>query len=263
MFSILLFCLESCAQINGKERLYTYDKFRTQHLEYRDSLFIFYTIQKWHDSNFDVYENLSKMYRATNDQIQYFNGGVFYSPDKLKIIIWEVEQNPNAASIKKYTGNPLNDKICPQGKDTVYGSAPIIGFRKDTSDVWIIYPFGNQLVGCYYTQEEVINVLGQYYFEKMKGHAMWRLMQTGPEAGKNVLSPYGYNLQDEDFWDKCWLWEKDTIAGNGLYPFQIRGYDAVGYNEKIGYGYNEKYQANPIKLPIIEYPKEILALYGK
>jgi hypothetical protein len=88
----------------------------------------------------------------------------------------------------------------------------------------------------------------------MKGHAMWRLMQSGPQKGKEVLSPYGYNLQDEGFWDKCWLWEKDTIRSNGLYPFQVNGYSYV-------HSYGDEMRADTFKLPKIKYPDSILKLY--
>ena len=263
LFFILLFCLESCAQING--RVDTYNKYRTQYIDNRDSILLMATIIGWNKIHWDIYGGDQRIYKIDDSDIHYYIGGVFYSPDKLKVIIWLGTKEPNAESRKVYNKNSNEvNKLCPSCNcDTIYGMSAIIGYRINKNDIWNFYPFKNQIVECSKRYDYCLNVMGQYYFEKMKGHAMWRLVQTGPEAGKNVLSPYGYNLQDDGFWDKCWLWEKETITCKGLYPFQKNGYSILGANEKIGYENNENIRADSLKPPKIEYPKEILALYGK
>ncbi|MEO6833364.1 MAG: hypothetical protein ABI378_12520 [Chitinophagaceae bacterium] len=259
LFQVLLYItvafLQSCGQTK-KPNLEMYELYRTQHLEYRDSLFVFYTIQRWNDSNFDVFENLSKMYKTTNNSIMYFNDGSFYSPDKLKLIVWEGERIPNSATIIKYSPDSLSNRMCPSSGDTVYNIRVLIGFRPDTNSIWNLFPLNNELVGCFESRKVSINIMGQYYFNKMKDHTMWRLMQSGQYKGEEVSTPYGYNLQDKGFWNKCWLWEKDTITADGLYPFQKKGYNYIGY------GSNGKLRAIPVEPPKISYPRYILNMYG-
>src|SRR5690606_12740205 len=114
-------CLHSCGQVRNELGVETYDQYRTQKIEYRDSLLVFYTIKAWNDSNWYVFEDVSRMSKATNDQIEYFNGGVFYSPDRLKMIVWVGEKTPNAETWAEYNKEkPSANRICPQGKDTFY-----------------------------------------------------------------------------------------------------------------------------------------------
>lgn len=63
-------------------------------------------------------------------------------------------------------------------------------------------------------------------------------------------------MHDEEFWNKCWLFQKDTVGSFGLYPFQVKGYRYVG--EPC-----TKESADPYNPPIIEYPDEILKLYER
>ena len=83
---------------------------------------------------------------------------------------------------------------------------------------------------------------------------MYKMMQSGERKGHKELQAFGYNLQENDFWDKCWIFQKDTVGSYGLYPFQIKGYNYIG--DKCTQKCAEPY--NPPKLI---YPKEILKLY--
>lgn len=261
LYLCLFTCLQSCGQAgynsrNKNTKIETYDKYRTQHLEYRDSLLVFHIAQEWGLKNVYPFEDFSKMNQITNAAVTYFLGGSFYSPDRLKMMVWVGEKLPNAKNLTMYNKQDTSlNRICPTSGDTVYNMVALIGIRIDTSKLWEFYPFTNQTVYCFDSPEEVINIMGQYYFEKMKSHTMWRLMQSGMQKGEEVSTPYAYNLQDEGFWEKCWLWEKDTITSDGLYPFQKKGYS------HIGFGGNTKMRADPVSPPKIEYPDYILKLY--
>lgn len=252
IFCLLLFSLQSCGQPNNK--METYDQFRTQQIEQRDSLFILHTVKEWAKHNWYTFEDYSKMYKMTNAQVDYFFGGIFYSPDTMKILVWLGQKKPNAAAIEIHNYKPEINKLCPNGREIVYSMTAVIGIRDSTNRVWKLYPFNQQQATCYDSKDKVINVLGQYYFNQMKKHQMYRMMQSGKNKGHKVLQAYGYNLQDNDFWDKCWLFQKDTVGSYGLYPFQIKGYDYVGdpCSQKC---------AEPYKPPLVDYPEEILKLY--
>ncbi len=232
----------------------TYDHLRTQQIEPRDSLFILHTVREWGKRNWFSWGVRSDMYKITSEEIEYFISSTFYSPDKKRILVWVGVKEPNAATIEKYSDNPEVNKICPNGKDVIYSLSSLIGMRDSIDQTWKLYPFDQQQAVCCSSKETAINILGQYYFENMKNHQMYRMMQSGKRKGHKKLQTYGYNLQDKDFWDKCWLFQKDTVGSYGLYPFQIKGYDYIGdkCTQKC---------AEPYKPPLVDYPEEILKLY--
>ena len=232
----------------------TYDQFRTQQIESRDSLFILYTVKEWGKKDWYSWGVRSDMYKITSDEIEYFIGGTFYNLNKTMILIWVGEKKPNAASLEMTRSKPELNRICPTGGDTIYNLSALIGTRDSVNKTWNLYPFDQQTAGCFDSKDKVLNVLGQYYFGQMKTHQMYRMMQSGRRKGHKELQAYGYNLQDKGFWDKCWLFQKDTVGSYDLYPFQIKGYDYIG--DKCTQKCAEPY--NP---PIIDYPEEILKLY--
>lgn len=252
---LLTVCLQSCGQINNSG-LETYDHLRSQQIEPRDSLFVLYTVKEWAKHNWYTFRDYSKMYNMTNDQIEYFFGGVFYSPDKKKILVWLGQKKPNATTIKTYSEISEVNKLCPNGESIVYSMTALIGIRDSLNQIWSLYPFDQQQAVCYESKEEAINVLAQYYFSQMKGHQMYRMIQSGERKGHKELEAYGYNLQDKDFWDKCWLFQKDTVGSYGLFPFQIKGYNYKGdeCTQKC---------AEPFEPPVVIYPEKILELYQK
>lgn len=255
LFGFLQFALMGCSQSN--KPIETYDHFRTQKLEVRDSLFVLHTVKEWSKIGWQTYINYSEIYNMTNDQIEYFFGGAFYSPDRLKMMIWIGDIMPNAKTIEIYNKEDLEtNRICPYTTDTIYSMSALIGCRDSVNQIWKLYPFDQQSAVCYPNKEGTINILGKYYFTEMKGHQMFRLMQSGEFKGRTKLQVYGYNLQEKDFWTNCWLFEKDTVGSNGLYPFQIYGYR---YFDKAAI----KKKAVPYDPPIVTYPKEILDLYRK
>lgn len=284
---LLLLGLQSCGQTSSK--METYDQFRKQQIDLRDSMFILHTIKEWSKKNWYSFQDYSQMYEMTNEQIEYFLGGVFYSPDKKKILVWIGQKKPNAATKEIYDkDNSEVNKLCPNGKEFVYSMTALIGIRDSLNQIWSIYPFNQQQATCYDSKDKVINVLGQYYFEKMQTHQMYRIIQYGKKKGHKELQAYGYNLQDTYFWDNCWLWQKDTVGSYGLYPFQIKGYDCDNGNYQIisnTYPDQKKEETNgeyiarhgriirkplrenlkdcaePYKPPVVDYPEKILKLY--
>lgn len=248
---ILLIIFLSCTNSNKIE---TYDNLRSQQIEQRDSLFILYTVKEWGKKMFYSWAVRTDIYNMTFDDIDYFIAGTFYSPNKKILLVWVGKKMPNVSTIKSYSENKSVNMLCPEGSDTVYSLTALIGLRDNINQIWRLYPFDQQSAGCFDKKEKVINILGQYYFTKMKNHEMYRIMQEGKRKGHKELQAYGYNLQDSDFWNNCWLFKKDTVGSYGLYPFQIKGYNYNG--DKC-----TKDCAEPYNLPVIDYPEYILKLY--
>lgn len=249
---LLLVSLQNCGQRDTK--METYDHFRMQRIEARDSIFVVYTVKEWHKKDWWTYHDYSRMYKMTNDDIEYFIGGAFYSPDKRKIIVWIGEKLPNATSLEMTRPKPEYNRICPTEGDTIYRLDALIGIRDSINQLWKLYPLELKMAICCVSKEQAISILGKYFFVQMKYHKMARMIQSGEKKGELESVPLGYNLQDKDFWDKCWLFQKDTVGSYGLYPFQIYGYDYRGRKKCIKC-------ADPFNPPAIDYPEEILKLY--
>lgn len=249
----LLFFFEACKSFdkNGDEN---FRQYRTQRIEQRDSLFIMYTVNAWSDTVFDIYRAdtaLFKTYPRT-----YFVASAFYSPDKKKMIVWIGNKFLNVIDTTyRKSSKKLDDyKLCYGGPDTVYNMSSLICYRPDTNSSWNVFPLDNERADCCGSEYVAISILDQYYFREMKNHQMWYIPQVGSQKGMRVGKEYGYNLQDIDFWDKCWLWERDTVGSDGLYPFE------EDYNF---YGKPCIKCAKRMETPHVVYPKEILDLYKK
>ena len=218
----------------------------------RDSVSIFYTIKKWHSLNYGQYHNLEDYYESSNDDITYYIGGVFYSPDKLKALLWVGEKNKNA-----YIKGIVNrEKICNTTQDYYYSMHAIIGLRDDTNKMWKIYPFDKYIISCANSEEETKTNFAKYYFSDFSKEEMIFVEQSGKNKGKIVFKKHGYSILDRKFWEKCWLFQKDTVGSNGLYSFEIKEYSNLHSVEDRCINCAEK-----IDLPIVEYPKQIIELY--
>jgi hypothetical protein len=255
IYCLLLMSLQSCSQTsNHNIKIETYDQFRIQRIEPRDSLFILHTVKEWGKKMWYTWAVRTDMYKMDYKDVDYFLSGTFYSPDKKKVLVWVGEKIPNAPSLEMTRSPEKLNKVCPTGGDTVFSLSALIGIRDSVNQIWKLYPFDQQAAGCFNSKDKVINILGQYYFEQMKTHQMYRMLQVGTRKGHLELEAYGYNLHDKDFWDKCWLFQKDTVGSYGLYPFQIKKYNYNG--DKCTQKCAESYLP-----PQVSYPEEILKLY--
>jgi hypothetical protein len=303
LFSSAVFIYVKSCTVSKQDKVEMYGNIRTQKLEYRDSLFIMHTIKQWVDSDSPGFHNFSQYWNLKHEQVQYSFGGVFYSPDKKKIVAWIIDKAPNATwrneidtvsfyyPPKKtliYKGKDkefdslykehihsidTNNKECPDNalKDTLYGARSIIGFRDDTNSIWNLYPLGIFSVECCLSRQSAFYSMSQYYFYKMRTHAVYwvnkKNVNTIKYNGKfepqsadkemksidslngtqdDVLEDFGYNLQDKDFWNRSLLWEKGARV-KGYYLFQLNGNGGTAIDQ--------------IHLPKINYPDSILKLY--
>jgi len=265
-FTLILFILlnvVACINKNDTNGVTYSNKISFQTTEYRDSIFILYTVKEWGKLNWQYFEDYSRMYKITNDNVEYFISRVFYNEDKKKMIGWIGEKVPNAETIVKYSNEAKNNRICPLAGDTVYHLWSVIGLRDSTNQIWKIYPLQQVKLTCFKSKENAINQLEDYFFNKMKedaenvskkyldknygGKVRYDLERKTIELGygdKNselIDKNYGYNLNDKYFWEKSLLWQKGATI-KGFYNFQLFGMDSL-------------------KLPAISYPDSILQLY--
>jgi len=254
LISISSLQLQSCGQTDSSKSNVISNQIHKQRIDYADSLLVIKTLKEWSNLNWWTFQDCSLEYKMTNESVEYFVERVFYDSEKKKMMVWYGEKTPNAKTIESYSDDERMNRMCPTGGDTVYFMSALIGFRESAHQIWNLYPFENQSVACSPNRETAVNIMEQYYFAKMKDHPMWRIIQEGNKKGESELKAYDYNIQDEDFWSKCWLWEKDTIGAKGLYPFQVERYT----NTK---GQKCNYCAKPFDVPKIKYPEEILKLY--
>jgi hypothetical protein len=245
---------QQCCRFQDAADLDLYERYRNEPYELRDSLYILHTIKELSNLNWYTFADYSLMYEMTNKEVQYSVLDIFYSPDKTKIVAWIVEKLPNARTSEIY--NPDKDhvnKICPHGADTIYNMTALIGYRDTPESVWNLYPFNLQQVVCFSDLSVGISIMGQYYFSKMKDHEMIRVDQSSENRGMFILERHGYNLQDKDFWTKCWIWQRDTVGSTNLYPFQVKNYNGYQFCNKC---------AIPLDPPQIIYPNEIRDLFN-
>jgi hypothetical protein len=253
---LLLLSVQSCWANTKNSKMKASDEFISQKIEYKDSLFILHTVKEWAKKNWYTFEDYSKMYKITNEQVEYFIGGVFYSPDKKRILALVGQKVPNAATIKIYNKeNSEVNKLCPRGPDTIYILSAVIGVRENINQIWKLYPFNQKQATCFGSKEKTIDILNQYFCYEMKTDQMYGITQTGRKKGQKELQAFGYNIQDKGFWDKCWLFQKDTVGSYGLYPFQIKAYSYKGIK-------CDSKCAQPFNPPEITYPEEIRKLFN-
>lgn len=249
---MMLYAFQACGQ--PEEKFGKYDEYLRQRMAYRDSLYILHTVKEWGKVIWDSWGIRTDMYNLRNEDVEYYVGGTFYSPDSTKIIVWIGMKEPNASTIEKYSSDKESNRICPNAGDTVYSLSAVIGSRRTNRDLWEIYPFDQQQAVCCTSKETSIKILSEYYFKEMKSHKMYRIMQTGERMGHKELEAFGYNLQETDFWKRCWLFQIDSIGSYNKYPFQLSGYNY--YGEKC-----TEECAVPYNTPKITYPKFILELF--
>ncbi len=229
----------SCQGQNKK--IETYGDIPVQHLERRDSLFMVYTINQYILKKFSVYGSYNH-YGINNVDIQI--GRIFYDSNKSKIVCWVIVKVKNNKS----------DCHIPIS----YSGTGLIGFKDSITHLWKLFPFLNKQAICFNTSTEVLNELAQYYFGKMKHTERYKIVQNSSNKGKYEYKEYGYNLQDNGFWTKCWLWQKDTVGTYNLYPFEVNFYGS-GYYADTTYVCNKC--AYPFEVPTIVYPDFILKMY--
>ena len=264
---LFLFIISSCER---KTKPYNYKSIPKQRIEYRDSLFILYTLNNFYKNDWESFRDDSKFYRIDTTKIQYLIERIFYSPDKKKMLVWVITKTPNGPSSEKYSSNPKNNYLCPNSAKIVYDLHALVGFRESKNEKWKIYPYDNLIVVCSNSISEAVELFKKYYFEQMKDHSEYLNKKFldknyggairydledetikdgyGDKNASVILKNYGYNLQDKDFWTKSLIWQKGARIP-GLYNFQTTG--NVTPDEK-------NVELYP---PKIVYPNSILKLY--
>jgi len=201
------------------------NEYCTQKIEPRDSLYINYTVKYWRNSGggFHYWGNMEELYWINNDDIKPYVSAVFYGKDKKKMVFWLGEKMPNAFTRKHYRpdGDTTKDRLIPLGwVNFDYCITPMIGFRDSINQPWTISTLPGINASGNFSKEMADRAMAQFCFIDFKNLENHYVTQGGPHKGVIIWKKNGYNVQDTDFFEKCPLWEKDTVGADGLYPFQ-------------------------------------------
>ncbi len=225
-----------------------------QVLDSRDSIYILFTVKALSDSDWNKFTNYSKMYDLKNEQIEFSIEKIFYNKNRTKMIAWVGKKMPNAKTNTSYSSDANANRICSTRTDTIFAMNAIIGFREDSNLIWRIFPFDNISAYCYPTRDKAINIFEDYFLKNMKDEKKWKVIQADEGRGAFELKKYEYNLDDPNFWDKCWMWDIDSVGSNNLHNFEIQTYSTTDQCFKC---------AVPYILPKIVYPPYIVTSYSQ
>ena len=213
-----------------------------------DSSQILYTFREWGKVGWFIYTDYHKRYFVEDSSIYIYIAKFFENPDHTKMIAWIGTLLPNAKSRIDYSSVQANNIVCPGGADTIYRMDAIIGFRDIDLDLWQIYPLNIKTGICYEDSVETRILFEDYYYRKMAEKEMEKVVQSGMDKGHIKSEPIGYDLLDNEFWDKSLLFQKDTVGSYGLYPFQIQSF-GYGSVNKICDKCAIEYDRPPINYP--------------
>lgn len=235
LISMIFFSLISCdvKQTNDGGLLESkteHDNYIPENIDNDDSTAIIQTVKNYRAANWNSFNDYSRMYKISNDQVQVFVERVFYSPDRQKIITWVGEKMLNAGTINKYSNDEKSNRICPLAGDTVFHFTVLMGY-KNSSDHWQLYPWGNRQVPCCNSVKEGLAELEKYYFKDIKTDYVEVVNQSGDDKGKIVNASYAYSIIDHNFWTKSPVWKLDTVGSKGLYPFEVKTYGGGAVNK--------------------------------
>lgn len=188
----------------------------------KDEDYLLYVCKKLMNMGWYNFTNYEKMYFIKNEEVEHSVISLYYNKDSSKYVALISTKCYNA-----YSRTFRSSRICPSSSDTVYGVRSLIGFRNSDSRLLKVYDFGVSSYVCYSKFSESVEDARNFYENELADKAMWKIGQGGKDYGQFISSKFKYNVLDKEFWEKCWLWEKDTVGSNGLYWFQIKSYDYV------------------------------------
>jgi hypothetical protein len=184
----------------------------------KDIDYLIFVSRKWTSLNWKGYTNYEDLFRLKNSDIHLAVVDIYYNSDSTKFVALMLEKIPNV----KYRYE-FNSRICPAGNDIIYGIKPLIGFRK-ANNMLDVYPLEVRCYSCFSDSLECVKVARKFYESEFADKEMGRIYQSGKEKGKLFYQRFEYNVKDPNFWEKCWIWEKDMVGSKGLCFFQIDAY---------------------------------------
>lgn len=225
-------------------------------IRYRDSVLTAFTYRMWVLNNWSSFNDPTREYDISMDDLQFRIPAAYYSPDSLQFIAIVTVGKPNAYMKQKIL--PVqhdNTRICPTAGDTVYSAWSVVGFRVDVDSIWALYPLLLQGYTCYHSEYSAVRAMTSFLAHTIRERQVWFPSQSGSNAGEVKLHTISYGLDDGlVFWRQSLVWQRDTVGADSLYPFQVENYetDENGHCFKC---------ARPLILPRRDLPAHILSLF--
>jgi hypothetical protein len=187
----------------------------------RDSLYLATTTSAYLQNGYWTYSAYLQDYPgAEMNKIKVYIDQIYYSPDKLKLIAFEIIKVPLLDTtirrvIKQYKTNYS------------YDGGALVGYRENTNQPWTIYPYTHCLSSGLATYNHCQNALRECYFVNLKDDQTYVL----DSIGNWKFIRFQYNLNEPAFW-KGIVWQKG-LRIPGYYNFQLKGNYKPG-EEKMG-----------------------------
>ena len=214
----------------------------------RDSLYIATTIWQFIDKKVGIFD-FFKQYKIPLHEVRIDVDSIIYSHDSLKLFAFTIVSIPDYES-------KIANKLYFDGMD-------MIGYRSSKKDLWSIWHFGQYSPSGYDNYNKVRNLFRWYYLGdgkfKNDNGTYWDGIHndtlgmarsiTFPKENNRVNIKFGYNIDNEYFWNSSIVWKKGNRIP-GYYGFQTKGDVVPGYID------------SPIRIiPHLDYPDSLLQLY--
>lgn len=195
----------------------------------RDSLYVTDTAYQLINMNYFRFN-----YNRVNvqDTVEVFVDFILYSPDFKKMFCLTVLKVP-----------PHN-----YVDETTFECKPLVGFRRNPSESWILYPPKIGTFLGFTNQKHALKIAHRQYFYKLNEQST-RI--RNPKTLKWETAFYK-NVGDPEFWNSI-LWQKG-LQTPGLYIFQSKPQMLIN-PERDWYPEREK--------PNLSYPDSLLNLFGE
>ena len=208
----------------------------------RDSIFIVATIWQFIQKEVSPF-HYYRTFDVPLDKITVEVDSIFYSPDSLKLFSFVIITDPDVQhdNLQKY----------------VFSGNSIIGFRLKKNSPWTLYDFDQYSIAGLENYNDVRNSFRNYYLGngdfKDDGAYYWDgihpdTLNMSLGAYNRISINFGYNIDDDNFWDKSIVWKKGSRIP-GYYSFQTTGNVVLGDSNAI------------VIIPQLTYRDSLLNLY--
>lgn len=171
------------------------------------------TIRKWLEGNEVSWFERNRYYcNDTAEGPQVIIDTVLYDGSRTKLYAIVII----ASDTCKISQNDKDAFYSELKGGTVYDARGIIGFKDSITSHWSFYHYSPLIQQGFLTQLDISKQTRAFFFSEFKN----RSMQSRVENGRPQYQKIGFNINDDDFWTKSFVWQKDLIIP-GYYNFQV------------------------------------------
>jgi hypothetical protein len=179
-----------------------------------DSLFIANEINCWIDNSEHLWFEKSRFHRDLLDTLSYaiYVDTILYNPEETKlysVVIIEYDESV----LSEYDQNNF---YASTETDKLYDVRGLIGFKDSNTVDWSIYHYSPLIPVGFSSYSESKRVAANFFYNEFKN----RSGISGLKNGEIYYEAYAFNINDDEFWEGCFIWERGKILP-GYYNFQL------------------------------------------